>query len=134
MEKILKKEISIGHKEVNRSCGIRMCSYKKKIKNFNDLILIFEQEKKKNKKIVLCHGCFDVLHIGHVWHFESAKKNGDILVVTVTPDKYVNKVGRPLFNENLRTEMIAAIEIVNFVAINLWPSAPLKFSNLRYLI
>ena len=52
-----------------------------------------------NKKIVLCHGVFDVLHIGHLKYLKLAKKLGNILVVSVTHDNFVNKgPGRPAFN------------------------------------
>ena len=64
---------------------------------------IFTNLRKRNKKVVLCHGVFDLLHYGHISHFEQAKKFGDILVVSVTPDNYVNKgPSRPAFNENIR--------------------------------
>ena len=75
-------------------------------------------------KVVLAHGCFDLLHIGHIRHFQAAKRLGGTLVVTVTPDRFVNKgPRRPLFTEHLRAEAIAALECVNFVAINEWSSA-----------
>ncbi len=77
-----------------------------------------------NKKVVLCHGTFDPLHIGHIKHFQAAKSQGDILVVTITPDKYVKKgPNRPLFDENLRAETIESLECVDYVVINYWPSA-----------
>ena len=58
--------------------------------------------KKEKNKIVLCHGVFDVVHIGHIKHFEKAKEFGDILIVSITADKYVNKgPGKPLFSEKL---------------------------------
>ena len=80
---------------------------------------IFINLKKKNKKVVLCHGVFDLLHYGHILHFEQAKKLGEILVVSVTPDNYVNKgPSRPAFNENIRMNAIAAIEIVDYVILN----------------
>ncbi|NLL11721.1 MAG: adenylyltransferase/cytidyltransferase family protein [Methanomicrobiales archaeon] len=79
---------------------------------------------KRDKKIILCHGVFDLLHIGHIKYFEEAKSQGDILVVTVTPDRFVNKgPDRPHFTEQLRLEAIAALEIVDYVALNLWPTA-----------
>ena len=54
--------------------------------------------KKNKKKVVLCHGVFDVIHAGHIFHFKSAKKFGDILVVSVTSDRFVNKgFNRPIF-------------------------------------
>ena len=80
--------------------------------------------KKKGKKIVHCHGVFDLMHPGHILHFQAAKKHGDVLVVTLTPDQYVNKgPNRPVFNNNLRLQSIAALECVDFVALNEWPTA-----------
>jgi rfaE bifunctional protein nucleotidyltransferase chain/domain len=80
--------------------------------------------KSKGQKIVYCHGCFDLMHPGHIKYFQASKEMGDILVVTVTPDRFVDKgPGRPAFNENLRAESIAALECVDYVAINRWPTA-----------
>lgn len=80
--------------------------------------------KTEGKKVVLCHGCFDLMHPGHIKHFQSAKKMGDVLVVTVTPDEYVDKgAGRPAFPQQLRAESIAALECVDFVSVNQWPTA-----------
>ena len=71
------------------------------------------------KKVVLSHGVFDVFHYGHKKHFESAKKFGDILVVSLTSDKYVSKgPGRPFFNQHVRSDLIASLEIVDYVIIN----------------
>jgi len=79
---------------------------------------------RKNKRVVLCHGVFDLLHIGHIKYFENAKTAGDILIVTVTPDRYVNKgPNRPAFQEQLRCDAIAALAVVDFVALNEWPTA-----------
>ena len=81
---------------------------------------------------VLCHGCFDILHIGHIRHFRAAKALGDMLFVTVTPDKAVEKgLGRPLFTAQLRAEAIAALRCVDYVAISEWPSAVEVISILR---
>jgi rfaE bifunctional protein kinase chain/domain/rfaE bifunctional protein nucleotidyltransferase chain/domain len=94
-----------------------------KIKSISDLSAILEKSR-DGKKIVLCHGVFDLLHIGHIRYFEQAKKHGEILIVTVTPDRFVNKgPERPLFPEKLRAESIASLEIVDYVAINEWPTA-----------
>ena len=61
--------------------------------------------KKKNLKVVQCHGVFDLLHIGHIRHFNKAKSYGDILVVSITSDKFVKKgYNRPYFNEKLRSD------------------------------
>jgi len=92
-----------------------------------DLTLLAEKVreiKSEGKKIALCHGCFDLMHPGHIKHFQSAKKMVDILVVTVTPDMYVDKgEGRPVFNQNLRADSIAALACVDYVSINRWPTA-----------
>lgn len=97
---------------------------KSKIVEIEKLAEILEKEKRKGRKIVQCHGCFDLLHPGHIKHFEAARKMGDILVVTLTPDRYVNKgPGRPVYNERLRAETISSIGVVDYVAINKWPDA-----------
>ena len=73
-------------------------------------------KKVKNEKIKigLCHGVFDILHYGHIVHFEEAKKNCDILIVSITSDKYVKKgEGRPYFNENVRAKTLASLSIGN---------------------
>ena len=62
-----------------------------KIKNLGDLGKILSDLKAVNKKIVYCHGVFDLVHLGHIRHFALAKKEGDILVVTLTKDKYVKR-------------------------------------------
>lgn len=88
--------------------------------------------KSNRKKIVHCHGCFDLMHPGHIKHFQAAKKMGDVLVVTVTPDIYVDKGhGRPVFKQTLRAESITALECVDYVAINKWPTAEETLRLLR---
>lgn len=80
--------------------------------------------RRLNKKIVHCHGVFDLLHVGHIRHFAEAKAMGDILVVTLTQDQHVNKgPHRPAFPQDLRAEVIAALDMVDFVAVNKWPTA-----------
>ena len=101
----------------------------KKIHTLKSLSKIIIDLKKKSKKIVHCHGVFDLLHIGHIKHLNKAKEKGDKLVVTITPDKYINKgPGRPVFNQVLRSEALAAIDAVDYVAINETPTAvhPIK--------
>ncbi|MFH0827348.1 MAG: PfkB family carbohydrate kinase [Candidatus Omnitrophota bacterium] len=103
-----------------------------KIKSLEELVSILKDLRKKNKIIVLCHGVFDLLHPGHIKHFEAAKKEGDVLVVTLTKDEFVNKgPGRPIFNQILRAESIAAIGCVDFVAINDGPTAVETIKRLK---
>jgi rfaE bifunctional protein nucleotidyltransferase chain/domain len=74
--------------------------------------------------IVLAHGCFDLLHLGHIRHLQEAKKLGDKLVVSVTADKFVNKgAWRPAFNEHERAEALRALSFVDEVHINDAPNA-----------
>lgn len=76
------------------------------------------------QKVVHCHGVFDLLHYGHLKHLDSARRLGDRLIVTITPDRFVNKgPGRPVFSEQQRAESLAALECVDAVAINLWPTS-----------
>ena len=101
-----------------------MTTTESKVKDLQALPKLLSSSRQESKKVVLCHGVFDPLHIGHIRHFEQAKKLGDILVVTVTPDRFVNKgPHRPAFTEGLRVEAIAALNCVDYAAVNRWPTA-----------
>lgn len=76
------------------------------------------------KTIALCHGVFDLMHFGHVRHLEDAARLADVLFVTVTTDRFVNKgPGRPVFTGEIRAEMLAALEFVDATAVNEAPTA-----------
>lgn len=91
----------------------------KKVLNQNSITRIIKNLKKEKKKIVLCHGVFDLVHLGHLKHFKEAKSKGDILIVSVTSDKYVSKgPGRPLFNEKKRIEFLSYIKLINYVFVS----------------
>src|ERR1019366_10782752 len=95
-----------------------------KIRRRDDLARALESMRAGGKKIVHCHGVFDLLHIGHIKHLEAARHRGDVLVVTITPDRFVNKgPHRPAFPERFRAEALASLACVDFVAANDWPTA-----------
>jgi len=95
-----------------------------KIVSLDDLAKLVFDLKEKGRRIVHCHGCFDLMHPGHILYFQEAKTMGDTLIVTVTPDIYIDKgPGRPVFDEGLRVLSIAALECVDYAAINKWPTA-----------
>ncbi len=97
---------------------------KTKILDLDQLAAAVRALKARKKKIVHCHGVFDLMHVGHIRHFTEAKAMGDVLVVTLTPDRFVNKgPHRPAFTQVLRAEVIASLGMVDFVAVNRWPSA-----------
>lgn len=90
-----------------------------KIRSLSELEELAATLRSQGRRVVLCHGVFDLLHMGHVRHFEVARREGDILIVTLTADRYVNKgPGRPIFTEQLRAEMVAAVGYVDWVGIN----------------
>jgi rfaE bifunctional protein nucleotidyltransferase chain/domain len=95
-----------------------------KIVSLDQLAIEVNAYRKEGLRVVHCHGVFDLLHIGHIRYFEQARQMGDILIVTVTPDRFVDKgPHRPAFSESLRVEAIASLKCVNFVSINCWPTA-----------
>src|SRR5689334_15266352 len=98
--------------------------------SFDDLDTI--RDRHPGKKIVLCHGVYDLFHYGHLQHIKSASSYGDILVVTVTPDRYINKgPGRPRYSEQQRVAMLASLELVDYAAINRYPRAVEPIHALR---
>jgi len=95
-----------------------------KIQNLENLQILFTTLRAKGKKIVHCHGVFDLLHVGHIKHFKEAKTYGDILIVSITPDEFVHKgPGRPAFSTSLRLEALSELESVDYVVANKWPTA-----------
>ena len=86
----------------------------------------------KKKKIVLCHGVFDLLHIGHLNYFHASKKIGDVLVVSVTSDKYVNKgPGRPAFKVRDRVKFLKEINCIDFIYVSDFPTSEKIIRNLK---
>ena len=76
-----------------------------KVLNFNNAVQVIEKLKSERKTVGLCHGGFDLLHPGHVKHFESAKKQCDVLFVSITSDQFVTSrkgTGRPVYTDKLR--------------------------------
>jgi rfaE bifunctional protein nucleotidyltransferase chain/domain len=71
------------------------------------------------RRVVMCHGTFDIVHPGHIRHLLYAKERGDVLVVRLTCDEYITKANyRPHVPEQLRAMNLAALELVDFVVID----------------
>lgn len=97
---------------------------KEKITTLDRLGEIASTARAKGQRVVLAHGVFDILHVGHKRHLDIGKRHGDVMIVTLTTDRFVNKgPDRPVFAESLRAEMIAALESVDHVGISPNPSA-----------
>lgn len=95
-----------------------------KVVSFQELSEKSKILRKQGKQVVLCHGVFDLLHLGHTRHLQKARQLGDILMVTLTSDPFVNKgPGRPIFSDALRAESLAALACVDFVAVHHGPTA-----------
>jgi rfaE bifunctional protein nucleotidyltransferase chain/domain len=92
-----------------------------KILNLDEAVRKVGQLKKSGKTVGMCHGGFDLLHPGQMKHFESAKKLCNILVVSVTADRFVTNRkgdGRPVFPAELRAYMISKLTDVDIVFIS----------------
>lgn len=92
----------------------------KKILNVRKAKTLIASLKRQGKTVGLCQGGFDLLHPGHIKHFESARKQCDVLVVSVTADGLVSErkgEGRPIFSDKLRAYMIAGLSVVDYVVI-----------------
>lgn len=89
-----------------------------KLKPLGELHEIAAKHRAAGETVVLAHGTFDLLHIGHLRHLRQAKRHGRILIVTITADAFVNKgPGRPVFSEHMRAEMLGALEFIDYVGI-----------------
>ena len=102
----------------------------------NKILDLINLKKLRNKftrkKIVLCHGVFDLLHVGHIDYFKSSKKHGNILVVSVTNDKFVNKgPGRPAFSISNRLKFLQAIDCIDYLYVSNEMTAEKVIKNLK---
>jgi rfaE bifunctional protein nucleotidyltransferase chain/domain len=103
-----------------------------KIKTIEQLGEVARTAQSQGRTVALCHGVFDLVHLGHVRHIQAARSEGDVVMVTVTADRYVNKgPGRPIFPENMRAEMLASLGNVDWVGINHTSSAEPVLDTIR---
>jgi cytidyltransferase-like protein len=103
--------------------GTREAPFRQHHKILSSAELPAFREQFRDKTIVLCHGAFDLVHMGHLIHFEEARSLGDLLVVTVTGDAHITKKRSVSLTEEYRARQLAALEIVDAVAVIDEPSA-----------
>ncbi|MDP3049268.1 MAG: D-glycero-beta-D-manno-heptose 1-phosphate adenylyltransferase [Thermodesulfovibrionales bacterium] len=90
-----------------------------KILDWKELETKIDEAKAAGKKVVFTNGCFDMLHIGHIRYLRDAKALGDVLVIGLNSDKSVSKIkpGRPLNPQDQRAEVLASLEMVDYVTL-----------------
>jgi rfaE bifunctional protein kinase chain/domain len=102
--------------------------YRRKIKTLDELIQAIGP-RPRERKVIMCHGTFDLVHPGHVRHLMYAKSKADILVASLTSDAHINKANfRPFVPQQLRAMNLAAFEAVDYVIVdeNPTPLATIK--------
>jgi rfaE bifunctional protein nucleotidyltransferase chain/domain len=91
-----------------------------KLKNLEDLKVIAADARREGKKVVFTNGCFDLLHRGHVHVLREAKACGDLLITGINSDNSVKQIkgpARPVLPESDRSELLAALEMVDYVVL-----------------
>lgn len=91
-----------------------------KLKSRAELGVIRAEAKREGRPVVFTNGCFDLLHRGHVHMLREAKACGDILIVAINSDRSVKAIkgpNRPVLPETDRAELIAAMEMVDYVVL-----------------
>ena len=92
----------------------------KKIQSIARLQRIVGNLKRQGKKVVFTNGCFDILHVGHVRYLSKARETGDLLIVGLNTDRSVRTIKgekRPIVSEKERAEVLAALEIVDYIVL-----------------
>ncbi len=106
--------------------------HKKKILRLGALLEELAAVRAEGRTVAHCHGCFDIVHPGHVRHLEFASRQADVLVVTITGDSDIHKgAQRPYIPQELRAESLAALAFVDFVYIDPTPTAESIIESLR---
>ncbi len=97
----------------------------RKICSLERLAQVGQEHRQAGRRVVLCHGCFDIVHPGHLRYLQFARGQGDVLVVSLTADDAIEKSdgARPYVPQELRAEALAALEMVDHVVIADDPTA-----------
>ncbi len=105
----------------------------RKIRSLDQLTALAQQYADSHKITVLCHGCFDIVHPGHLRYLQFARRQGDVLIVSITGDDAIEKSDgtRPYIPQELRAENLAALEFVDHVVIADGPTAEPVIESLR---
>jgi D-beta-D-heptose 7-phosphate kinase/D-beta-D-heptose 1-phosphate adenosyltransferase len=91
-----------------------------KLKSLAELKAIRAEARRQGRSVVFTNGCFDLLHRGHVHMLREAKARGDALIVAINSDRSVKAIKgprRPVLPEEDRVELIAAMEMVDYVIL-----------------
>ncbi len=117
--------VTVARHDTKRASNRRSISVTvPKILSLPQLLSLRTQLRSEGTRLVQCHGCFDIVHPGHIRHLRQARTLGDRLLVSITGDSGINKgLGRPLIPEDLRAENLAALDCVDYVYIDTSPTA-----------
>lgn len=91
-----------------------------KLKSLSEVAEIAAQARQKGQSVVFTNGCFDLLHRGHVHILREARASGDLLIVGINSDTSVRSIKgplRPILPQSDRIELIAAMEMVDYVVL-----------------
>jgi len=106
-------------------------NYRRKIKTVDELCDVIGA-RPRAKKVIMCHGVFDLVHPGHIRHLLYAKEKADILVASLTADAHITKAQyRPFVPQELRALNLAALEMVDFVVIDPNPTPITNIARLQ---
>jgi D-beta-D-heptose 7-phosphate kinase/D-beta-D-heptose 1-phosphate adenosyltransferase len=106
--------------EVEREASLRRFSAETKIRTTEQIGLLAEALHRDRKKIVFTNGCFDLLHVGHMYLLREARQLGDVLIVGLNSDASVRRLKgpeRPIVSEDDRAFAIAALECVDYLTL-----------------
>jgi rfaE bifunctional protein kinase chain/domain/rfaE bifunctional protein nucleotidyltransferase chain/domain len=105
--------------------------FSRKIKSAEELAKLLGP-RPRERKVIMCHGTFDLVHPGHVRHLVYAKSKADILVASLTCDEHIMKAHhRPYVPEDLRAMNLAALEMVDYVVIDRDPTPVRNLTRLQ---
>src|SRR5437870_3870624 len=131
--------VSGGRLLRNAACAARIekdrmtivpLEYRRKIKTREELLAAIGP-RPRLRKVIMCHGTFDLVHPGHVRHLMYAKSKADILVASLTCDAHISKANfRPFVPQQLRAMNLAAFEPVDYVIID---ESPTPIDTIKFL-
>ena len=92
----------------------------RKLVDLEQLGAILADLRRAGQRVVFTNGCFDIIHPGHILHLQQARQEGDVLVVALNSDQSIRQLkgpDRPVFNQQERATVLAALEPVDYITI-----------------
>ena len=108
-----------------------MRDLRNKIKPLAEVAALVADAKARGLRVAQLHGAFGAIHPGYIRDLVSLREAADLLVATVAPDTANNEASPCFHSQSERAESVAALLLVDYVALCETPSVAETILRIR---